>query len=193
MLDHITKRFNDAEVHISWLLSLEEEPFTMSLQLEEYRRNFYSCYYDSQHSAIERDTGLVSLTRAAHVEMPKMPDHGSDEGSLWIMATVRAYYQGNSSSLNVSKTKSHSVSRVVAFKRFADNVALAIDRDLVRGVAKGIRDIFRDKIISGEGSEATDKCRDLLREQPAMAVRRMELRSKLERLNAAKQELMQIF
>ena len=38
-----------------------------------------------------------------------------------------------------------------------------------------------------------ERCRDLLKEQPAIAFRRSELERKLNRLNAAKRELMENF
>lgn len=83
----------------------------------------------------------------------------------------------------------------VSFKRFVDNVALAIDRDLVRGIAKGIRGLLRKKLISGDPlkSNGTDRCKELLMEHPAVVSRRIYLERMYYRLNAANRELMQIF
>ena len=119
-----------------------------------------------------------------------------------------------------------------------DNVALAIDKDLVRSLSQGMMEQLRARICSGSdvdvdiinrtssskarGSKGTgvgiggsdsgasgirkngngmrkqqksveERCRDLLKEQPAIAFRRSELERKLNRLNAAKRELMENF
>jgi hypothetical protein len=79
----------------------------------------------------------------------------------------------------------------VAYKRFADNVPLAIDLELVRGLVQGIE----PALYSGLGISGPDGrriCQDLVREHPGVSSRREELTKKWERLNTANEELVSI-
>jgi hypothetical protein len=77
----------------------------------------------------------------------------------------------------------------VAYKRFADNIPLAIDHELVRGIARDV--LFA--LNSGLGIHGPDGlriCQELAAEKPDIANRREELRKRLERLTDANHELM---
>ncbi|KAG5649860.1 hypothetical protein H0H81_001744 [Sphagnurus paluster] len=88
------------------------------------------------------------------------------------MADVRAYFQ-------------------VAYKRFADNVPLAIDLDLVRGAEKDIlRVLYADLGINGPDGHRI--CVELAQESLQVADRRLDLQKRLERLEIATGELLSI-
>jgi Dynamin GTPase effector domain len=80
---------------------------------------------------------------------------------------------------------------LVAYKRFADNVPLAIDYELVRGLERDIQ----QALYAGLGINGQDGfrvCKELLQENPNVVGRREELTKKWERLNSASQALMSI-
>lgn len=77
----------------------------------------------------------------------------------------------------------------VAYKRFADNVPLAIDVELVQGAERGILlELYKGLGINGEDGQRI--CQELAMESPQVADRRTDLMNKHKRLQAAKQELL---
>ena len=117
------------------------------------------------------------------------------ESAVIIMANTRAYFQGRccSSLPGVPRlcTASHRVC-TVAYKRFVDNVPMAIDRTLVWGVLNGLE----NAILNGlgmNGPEGFENCRRLLQEPSNIVERRKELKMRKERLNNAQQELLNVF
>lgn len=92
------------------------------------------------------------------------------EHALIIMADVRAYFQ-------------------VAYKRFADNVPLAIDYELVRGIERDLLQTLYGR-LGINGPEGQRICKELAQENPHIADRREDLQKKLERLRIASSELM---
>ncbi|KAJ2922805.1 hypothetical protein H1R20_g14300, partial [Candolleomyces eurysporus] len=94
------------------------------------------------------------------------------EPAINIMADVRAYCQ-------------------VAYKRFSDNVPQAVDHELVRGVERDILKTLCMKLgTSGPSSQRI--CAELAQESPQVADKRLDLMKKLERLQSATVELMEI-
>jgi hypothetical protein len=79
----------------------------------------------------------------------------------------------------------------VAYKRFADNVPLAIDHELVRGVERGILSIMNAG-LGINGPDGLRICKELAQESPNVSNRREELTKKLERLSIASEELLKI-
>ncbi len=79
----------------------------------------------------------------------------------------------------------------VAYKRFADIVPLAIDRELVRGAAADLLRILYGG-LGVNGLEGTRVCRELAQESPQVADKRVDLKKKLERLETAREELLSI-
>lgn len=80
---------------------------------------------------------------------------------------------------------------LVAYKRFSDNVPLAIDYELVRGVQRDVLKVLN----SGLGIHGPDGhriCKEMVMESPHVADRRQELLKKLERLSVASSQLLQI-
>jgi hypothetical protein len=79
----------------------------------------------------------------------------------------------------------------VAYKRFADNVPLAIDQELIIGLEeKLLPALYTGLGIFGPNGQQV--CKELMQESPQIADRREELDKKLERLHTASRELLQI-
>lgn len=80
---------------------------------------------------------------------------------------------------------------LVAYKRFADNVPLAVDYELVWGVERNVLETLSKGL--GVNSDHGDRiCKELAQENATIAVRREELTKKLERMDLARQQLLQI-
>jgi len=77
----------------------------------------------------------------------------------------------------------------VAYKRFADNIPLAIDLELVRGLESGVHSALCTH-VGVSGPNATSICQKLAGEFPAVARDRADLLKKLERLGSASKELL---
>ena len=80
----------------------------------------------------------------------------------------------------------------VAYKRFTDNVPLAVDVELVRGLDNGILKILLDR-LGVNGAKGDVICKELAQESRKVAERRVDLRMKLERLQAGQRELIAAF
>uniref|UniRef100_D8QJM5 GED domain-containing protein n=1 Tax=Schizophyllum commune (strain H4-8 / FGSC 9210) TaxID=578458 RepID=D8QJM5_SCHCM len=89
--------------------------------------------------------------------------------ALGVMAHVRAYFE-------------------IAYKRYLDNVHEIVDYKLVRGVARELLPSLC-RGLGIDGRDAQKVCASLTAEREDVRVRREELRKKLERLEAASQEL----
>lgn len=79
----------------------------------------------------------------------------------------------------------------MAYKRFVDNIPLAIDQELIFGLE---RDIL-PTLYAGLGLNGADGariCQELTQESPQVAGKREELKKKMERLSAAGRELLSI-
>ncbi|TFK50788.1 hypothetical protein OE88DRAFT_1712740 [Heliocybe sulcata] len=90
--------------------------------------------------------------------------------AIEIMAETRAYFQ-------------------VAYKRVTDNIPLAIDRELIRGLEKELQQALY-KGLGISGSDSARICRELTQEPASISSRREELVKKKERLESAKAELL---
>ena len=82
----------------------------------------------------------------------------------------------------------------VAYKRFADNVPMAIDHELVLGLdsERGLE----NALLTGlgvTGPEGHRRCKEYLQEPPQTVQQRERLMDKLRRLETAKKELMDIW
>jgi hypothetical protein len=78
---------------------------------------------------------------------------------------------------------------LVAYKRFTDNVPLAIDHELVRGITRNVLSALNSG-LGIHGPDGLRICQELAQEKPDIANRREELRKRLERLTEANHELM---
>ncbi|KAJ3508089.1 hypothetical protein NLJ89_g5947 [Agrocybe chaxingu] len=199
MKSRIEECFADAKRIIEWHLKVEDQPFSLNTHyLTAYREKFMAHYkgerlrYDQTGlmAALSRTTstssspqdspsalsqimsGLAALgiSGLAPEDLKKLLPADDMEPALGIMADVRAYFQ-------------------VAYKRFADNIPLAIDYELVRGVARDLQRKLNEQ-LGINGVDGHQICRDLAQESPQTADRRTDLNKKLERLKIANRELM---
>jgi len=79
----------------------------------------------------------------------------------------------------------------VAYKRFTDNIPLAIDRELVQGIERGLLRASYSN-LGVNGSDGTRICQELAQESPQISDKRADLQKKLERLEIASRELLHI-
>ena len=79
----------------------------------------------------------------------------------------------------------------VAYKRFSDNVPLAIDSELVRGAEKGMLQMLYTT-LGINGPDGLRVCQELAQESPHIADKRSDLLKKLERLENASRELLSL-
>ncbi|PPQ91261.1 hypothetical protein CVT25_006378 [Psilocybe cyanescens] len=166
--DLVSKHFKDsarcryhAEDKISWLL--EGDPFSLNTHyLTDYKEKFLAYKGERQHY---NDSGIMAslnegnnphitealsapvatgLSRINPIDLQKLLPSDEIGPALNIMADVRAYLQDLFSFCPCKLP--------IAFKRFADNVPLAIDRELVRGLT---RDLLK-KIFDELGTNTAD-------------------------------------
>ncbi|KAL5531192.1 hypothetical protein ACEPAG_4068 [Sanghuangporus baumii] len=95
----------------------------------------------------------------------------SDEFSeeLIVMADVRAYF-------------------FVAYKRIVDNVPLAIEHALNQGLAESIKKALLQKLNLG-ATDAAERLKELMEEDPDIALKREALKNKIENLEKIEAEL----
>ncbi|KAG5730381.1 Interferon-induced GTP-binding protein Mx [Termitomyces sp. T112] len=208
--DHLNKCMERAEERIDWLMKLEDRPFSLNTHyLADYKDKFLAHYRTAREkdrnpqlmAAIEQynplsnssvshpNSGLpppaptgIAKVLSGLVEMgilgvrfealAKLIESDGMEPALVIMADVRAYFQ-------------------VAYKRFADNIPLAIDYELIWGVERNVLETL-SKGLGINGDNGDRICKELAQENATIAVRREELAKKLERMHMAGQQLLQI-
>ncbi|KAG8697349.1 hypothetical protein FRC09_007916 [Ceratobasidium sp. 395] len=117
-----------------------------------------------------RLAGLHGLKREDMVKL--LPADFSQEAALEIMASVRAYYQ-------------------VAYKRFADNIPLAIDQRFIHSFDETIS-VTLVAGLSISAPDARERCAAWLAESQAVIRQRAELLDRKSRLAEAKRELLEV-
>ncbi|KAG6810925.1 hypothetical protein H0H92_009760 [Tricholoma furcatifolium] len=206
--DHLNKCLERAEERIDWLVKLEDCPFTLNTHyLTDYKEKFLAHFRSAREkdrnpklmNAIEEysptpssivhyargssppaPTGIAKVL-ASLVEMgitvkpealSKLIEPDGMDPALIIMADVRAYFQ-------------------VAYKRFADNIPLAIDYELVWGAERDVLGALNTGLgIHGEHGDRI--CKEFAQENASIAGRREELTKKLDRMQAAAAQLLHI-
>ena len=83
------------------------------------------------------------------------------------------------------------VRATVAYKRFADNIPLAIDYELVQGIERDVLK-FLDMRLGINGPEGQRIAKELAQESAQVADKRQDLSKKLERLQSASIELLEL-
>ncbi|KAJ6578487.1 P-loop containing nucleoside triphosphate hydrolase protein [Mycena capillaripes] len=203
--DHMTQRAEVAQSLIAKLIALENDgPLTLNAHyLADYKSKFFSHYKSAREEkqnpvlaqaiaafkpdavpAVDQYGNRLQLTGIAQtlsglagiglgavtaVDLVKLLPPDRFDPALNIMADVRAYFQ-------------------VAYKRVADNVPLAIDHELVRGVGRDLLPtLYRG--LGVNGPEGLRICRELAQESPSVAGKREELLKRAERLETASREL----
>ena len=135
----------------------------------------------------------IGMSGITPEQLPRLLPSDRMGPALVIMADVRAYFQGKSLIilfyLKWLEIFSYSCCCSVAYKRFADNIPLAIDVELVRGVERGIlKELYSKLGVNGE--DGARICRELAQESPQVSDKRADLRKKLERLEIASSQLL---
>jgi hypothetical protein len=80
-------------------------------------------------------------------------------------------------------THSGAAWHTVAYKRFTDIVPLAVDRMILRGLDKGIRQALFDGLGLG-GQNGPQTCAELLQEPSTVVARRTDLQTRRDRLSS---------
>jgi len=114
----------------------------------------------------------IGITGTQATDLAKLFPPDPMEPALNIMAGVRAYFQ-------------------VASKRFTDIVPMAIDHEFVFGVERDIQ-VTLLKGLGLSGQNGFKIARELIQEPHNIYARREELQKKLDRLNTARNELLQV-
>ncbi|KAI0364813.1 hypothetical protein BV20DRAFT_1029061 [Pilatotrama ljubarskyi] len=188
---------------IQWFRDMERRPRTLStVHYSDYREKFLGHYKACRPKA---DQPRETFTNRLETMMEQSSDfqryinkaltgltemgipgiHPSDlskllppdpyDAAIDIMAGVRAYFQ-------------------IAYKRFCDNVPMAIDHELVLGLD---RDQALEKALRtglGIGSaDAHARCKELIQEPRHVSDRREELMKKRERLETARKQLAEVW
>ncbi|KAF7782858.1 hypothetical protein Agabi119p4_2234 [Agaricus bisporus var. burnettii] len=213
MYEHLGKCLEAAKKKVVWLLKIEGEPFTVNNHyLADYKEKFLVYYRRARQDAKRKipdsvpfkflspkraktsgnggnifampsaatdstdpiKEALTALSRAGYPglteeDLPKLLGQDAMEPALEIMATVRAYFQ-------------------VSYKRFVDNVPMAIDYELVRGGGEDVFQLLWGKLELDKPG-AQEMCKDYAQEGAQVADRREELEKKLERLILATRRL----
>ncbi|KAG7091488.1 hypothetical protein E1B28_010519 [Marasmius oreades] len=197
--DHLRQQYEQTRDRLDWLVKLEHRPLSSNTQyFNDYRDKFFAFYKQLRqedkdpvmmkrcssktppafsfanndsaymHNALAAlaQLGFNSLTPT---DIQKLLPGDEMEPALKIMAEVRAYFQ-------------------VAYKRFADNVLLVVDYELVLGLERNILQVLLEKlrIHTADGPEI---CREFAQESLVVADAREELSTRLERLRSASREL----
>ncbi|KAJ7234502.1 P-loop containing nucleoside triphosphate hydrolase protein [Mycena haematopus] len=200
--DYMKQRADAAQALIAKLICLEEDgPLTLNEHyLVDYKAKFLINYKTAREKAqhpvlttaieayrrapgssdflpmgiaqIVDGLASVGLSGIDLNDLVKLLPPDRMDPALNIMADVRAYFQ-------------------VAYKRIADNIPLAIDHELVRGVGRDLLPtLYRGLGITGP--DGVRICRDLAQESPNVAGKREELLKRLERLETASRELVMV-
>jgi len=182
--DHLDEAASQTKQRIQWLLDLEGTPTTLNTHYyADYKDKFLTYYKASQD-----DSDLVTRVRQGGdsinkvlsglnelgisvqgTDLPRLLPPDPKEAALNIMASVRAYFQ-------------------VAYKRFVDMVPMAIDHEIVLGVQQGMDKALQEG-LQITGPEGYNRCKGMLEEGISIVTTRQETLEKMQRLQAARQEL----
>ncbi|KAI0002260.1 hypothetical protein BJV74DRAFT_882338 [Russula compacta] len=197
VIKYLDERAKETSTLVEFLLGVEKGPSTANAHyFKDYRRKFFAFdrgifNSDSNSSFIERLQGRkhqsTEFSRALESVLLNLPRIGfrdvkplelallqvSGDDAIKIMADVHADFQ-------------------VAYKRFVDNVPKAIDRQLVLGIAKGLRYALATG-LGVDSQDAHERCAKLLAEAPRIAEKREKLLMCRKRLSPAKDELLNVF
>ncbi|THG92532.1 hypothetical protein EW026_g8396 [Hermanssonia centrifuga] len=207
--EYIKQCSNITLQRISWLLDIEKKPRTLNTHYYSDYRDKFLAYYRGCRQANEHGSLIAKLQRyqpnykaviqtstsdfsksvskilsglneiqissVKATDLPKLLPSDPFDPALHIMASVRAYFQ-------------------VAYKRFADNLPMAIDHELILGLHqdRGLEKVLL-KGLGVTGPDGHQRCKEFLQEPPHLVTRRDELQKKLERLDSAKKELLDLW
>ncbi|KAF5317369.1 hypothetical protein D9611_003615 [Ephemerocybe angulata] len=198
--NHLSECFSRAEARIKWFIQVEGLPFTLNQHyLSDYKDKFLAYYKGAReelrgniyeqinqykqssnsdpenvHGVSKVLTGLTEMGIAGREPEDIYNILPPDEmtPAIVIMADVRAYFQ-------------------VAYKRFADNIPLAIDYELVQGIERDVLKIIYGR-LGINGPDGQRIAEELAQESAQVADKREDLVKKLERLKVASSELLEL-
>ncbi|KAL1720013.1 P-loop containing nucleoside triphosphate hydrolase protein [Schizophyllum commune] len=207
-----------AKERIEWLVELEQAPFTLNTHyLQDYTDKFMSYYKSARQS--QSNEGLMAKIREhakPSAASSSVPVRGGRQayavragGEYDVPSGIEKILAG-AVEVGITGTKAEDVARLlapdamepalhimadvrayfqIAYKRFADNIPLAIDQELVRGIERRLPYVLLTGLhIHGPNGERI--CKELAEESPQVAMKREELRQRIERMTAASEELM---
>ena len=234
---HITLCLERTQERITWLLKLEDKPFSLNTHyLADYKSKFLAHYKGSREQHENTDLiknidahnappsppppiifpstttapppkpaisffqpsvknalaslAAIGLPGVKAEDLPKLLPPDQMEPALIIMADVRAYFQG-AFFFPLYLMVFSFLGILVAYKRFADNVPLAIDLELVQGAEQNILSTLYSN-LGINGQDGIRICKELAQESPQIADRRADLLKRLERLQLASDELLHV-
>ncbi|KAH7883426.1 P-loop containing nucleoside triphosphate hydrolase protein [Phlebopus sp. FC_14] len=187
--EHLEEAAARTKEKIAWLLALEKAPTTLNTHYYSDYMDKFMAYYRGCRDNSELTTrlqGTANFTEQMAInkalsglsevgisvqatDLPKLLPPDPMEAALKIMASVRAYFQ-------------------VAYKRFADLIPMAIDYEIVLGLRNGMQKALQDG-LGITGPEGYTRCKSMLQEFANITSKREEVKKKMERLQAARQEL----
>ncbi|KIJ13505.1 hypothetical protein PAXINDRAFT_81017 [Paxillus involutus ATCC 200175] len=199
--DHLDEAAARTKERIEWLLALEQSPTTLNTHYySDYKDKFLAYYkgcrentdlaarirkFRKGNKTVSGFQGIVEsrldpitqiLASLSEIgitvkaeDLPRLLPSDPMEAALNIMSSVRAYFQ-------------------VAYKRFADMVPIAVDHEIVLGLEQNIDKALQEG-LQITGPDGYKRCQNMLQELTSVASRRQDVQKKLERLQAARQEL----
>ncbi|KAI0753564.1 P-loop containing nucleoside triphosphate hydrolase protein [Daedaleopsis nitida] len=183
--DFIIASSDETLKRIKWFIELESRPRTLNEPYYADYRNRFRGHYKGWRP--KDDLPRSSLTQrinealGGHGSEPDLEGYINDvlsdsaDAAIDIMADVRAYFQ-------------------VAYKRFTDNIPMAVDFELVLGLDRG--QAFEKALRKGlgiGGEDSAARCAEYVKEPRHIAERREELQKKRERLETARKQLTELW
>lgn len=101
-------------------------------------------------------------------DLPRLLSAGPIEAAITIMASVRAYFQGERM---VNAERQLLTLHTVAYKRFVDTVFMTVDYELIRGLERGLDKALREG-LQLTGADAFERCAAMLQEPANVAMKR---------------------
>ncbi|KAL1744329.1 hypothetical protein HDZ31DRAFT_64162 [Schizophyllum fasciatum] len=209
--ERLKQLLDQTKERIDWLVEVEQAPFTLNTHyLNDYTDKFMSYYKSARQS--QSNEGLMAKIRAhgAQTATPARPP--GMRGGFVVEAAPSGIEKilAGAVEVGITGTKSEDVARLlapdamepamhimadvrayfqIAYKRFADNIPLAIDQELVRGIERRLPYVLLTGLhVHGPNGERI--CKELAEESPQIAMKREELRQRIERMSTASEELM---
>ncbi|KAF7977729.1 hypothetical protein HWV62_2796 [Athelia sp. TMB] len=202
LTEHLNKCGDRTKAQLNWLLEIESRPYTLNTHYySDYKDKFLAFYRGSRQSGSSGDLirnlqsydptrphestsfqesiaqiisalPKVGITGTQAADLAKLLAPDPMEPALAIIAGVRAYFQ-------------------VAYKRFTDNIPLAIDQEFVKGVERDIEEVLYSG-LKLSGPDGHKIAQELVQEPSTIAAQRDQLQKKLARLNTAREELLHV-
>ncbi|KAJ3560537.1 hypothetical protein NP233_g10774 [Leucocoprinus birnbaumii] len=167
--EHLRSCLEEAKKKMTWLMKIQADPFTLNGHyFADCKEKFLVHYRRERQNALARNGRTISndinLTREAlsyltrlgyevnKEDLAKLLKQDMMEPALGLMASVRAYFQ-------------------VAYKRFVDNVPMAIDYELIRGGEVDVFQLLWTK-LELDGPDAHQMCDEYAQEPAHVADKR---------------------